>query len=196
LSEIKVLDEENSIALLIQGDQSAFRILVEQYQVPVRNICAGIVRDRHEAEDLAQEVFVEIYKSIRNFRGESRLSTWIYRVAVNKSLNFKRKKNRQLWLKPLEDFFTGEKNSDLHDPDSQPSYPLENQQRSQHLYKAMDTLPENQRVAFILNKYDDLSYKEISEVMGISLSGVESLIHRAKVNLQKKLWDCFKKDCL
>lgn len=196
MSETTVLDEEKNIALLIRGDESAFKSLVEQYQVPVRNICAGIVKDRHEAEDLAQEVFVEVFKSIRNFRGDSRLSTWIYRVAVNKSLNHKRKKNRQKWLKPVEDFFTGERATESGDPGSHPSYPLENQQRSQHLYKAMDALPENQRIAFVLNKYDELSYKEISEVMGISLSGVESLIHRAKVNLQKKLWDCFKKDCL
>jgi RNA polymerase sigma-70 factor (ECF subfamily) len=188
--------EEDIIRGLKEGDSRKFKELVDQYQVQVRNICAGIVKDRHEAEDLAQEVFIEVYKSIRNFRGESRLSTWIYRVAVNKSLNYKRKKNRQRWVKPLEDFFTGDKSSDFQDPGSQPSYPLENHQRSQHLYKALDTLPENQRIAFVLNKYDELSYKEISDVMGISLSGVESLIHRAKVNLQKKLWDCFKKDGL
>ena len=82
--------EEDIIRGLKEGDSRKFKELVDQYQVPVRNICAGIVKDRQEAEDLAQEVFVEVFKSIRNFRGESRLSTWIYRVAVNKSLNFKR----------------------------------------------------------------------------------------------------------
>jgi len=190
------LEEEKVIAALKRGDQMAFKTLVEQYQVVVRNMCAGIIKDRHEAEDIAQEVFVEVYRSINNFREESRLSTWIYRIAVNKSLNHNRKKERHRWLKPVEDFFVGGRTAEDLDPGSHPSHHLENRQRSHYLHMAMDTLPENQRVAFVLNKYDDLSYKEISEVMGLSLSGVESLIHRAKVNLQKKLWDCFKKDCL
>jgi RNA polymerase sigma-70 factor (ECF subfamily) len=73
---------------------------------------------------------------------------------------------------------------------------LENTQRTALLHEAIDALPKNQRVAFTLNKYEDLSYKEISEVMQISLSSVESLIHRAKKNLQKKLYTCYKKKCI
>ena len=69
-------------------------------------------------------------------------------------------------------------------------------QRAEMLHQAIDQLPENQRTAFTLNKYEDLSYQEIAEVMEMSLSSVESLIHRAKKNLQKKLYDCYKKKCI
>jgi len=191
-----VLNGENLIKGLVQEDPHTYRTLVDQFQVPVRNICAGIIHNRHEAEDLAQEVFVEVFRSIRNFRGDSKLSTWIYRIAVNKSLNHKRKQNRQKWLYPFGISLSEERSPDYIDPDQLPSLNIENQQRMQHLQQALDALPENQRIAFVLNKYEELPYKEIAEVMDLSLSGVESLIHRAKVNLQKKLWDCYKKECL
>jgi len=190
------LNEKSLIEGLVLGDPHTYKTLVDQFQVPVRNICAGIITNRHEAEDLAQEVFVEVFRSVGNFRGDSKLSTWIYRIAVNKSLNHKRKQKRQMWLDPFGIFLSEEKSPYSADPENLPSQNIENQQRMQHLHKALDTLPENQRTAFVLNKYEDLSYKEISEVMNMTLSGVESLIHRAKVNLQKKLWDCFKKDCI
>jgi len=77
-----------------------------------------------------------------------------------------------------------------------PDAGMENSQRARMLHEAIDSLPKNQRVAFTLNKYEALSYKKISEVMEVSVASVESLIHRAKKNLQKKLYDCYKKSCL
>jgi RNA polymerase sigma-70 factor, ECF subfamily len=189
------LDEKDFIKGLMEGDSRIFKELVEKYQLPVINTCLGIVHNRHDAEDLAQDVFVEVFRSIQNFRSDSKLSTWIYRIAVNKSINFVRRKKRQKWLSSLEEFITGKHETEImSSPDSLPSSGLENMQRQQELHRAMDVLPENQRIAFTLNKYEELSYHEISEVMNLSLSGVESLIHRAKINLQKKLWASYKKE--
>ena len=191
------MDEKDFIKGLLDGDSRIFKELVEKYQLPVINTCLGIVHNRQDAEDIAQDVFVEIFRSIQSFRADSKLSTWIYRIAVNKSINRVRRQKRQKWLSPLEELITGKHGTEIiTDPTSLPSSELENRQRQHKLHIAMDTLPENQRIAFTLNKYEELSYHEISEVMNLSLSSVESLIHRAKVNLQKKLWYCYKKDSL
>ena len=181
----------------MDGDDRAFKELVEKFQQPVINTCLGVVHNRHDAEDVAQDVFVEVFRSVKSYRSDSKLSTWIYRIALNKSINFIRRQKRQKWLSPLEEVFTGKLAADVPDsPASLPSSEMETRQRQKNLHTAMDALPENQRVAFILNKYDGLSYQEISEVMNLSLSSVESLIHRAKMNLQKKLWSCYKKESL
>jgi RNA polymerase sigma-70 factor, ECF subfamily len=191
------LDEKDIIKGIIEGESRTFTALVDQYQVPVFNTCLGIVQNHHDAEDIAQEVFIGIFRSIRGFRSDSKLSTWIYRIAVNKSINFVRKQKRQKWLTPLGDFFTGKSEPEFHSASSAPySSEIEKQQRMQHLHAAIDALPENQRIAFTLNKYDELSYLEISEIMNLSVSSVESLIHRAKVNLQKKLWSSYKKETI
>jgi RNA polymerase sigma-70 factor (ECF subfamily) len=179
----------------MEGESRTFKELVDQYQVPVFNTCLGIVHNRQDAEDLAQDVFIEIFRSVSGFRSDSKLSTWIYRIAVNKSINFVRKQKRQKWLTPIEAFFSGKSDPEFHSTSTDsPSSEIEKQQRMQHLHVAIDALPENQRIAFTLNKYDEFSYLEISEIMNLSVSSVESLIHRAKVNLQKKLWSSYKKE--
>lgn len=191
------MNEEEIIQKLKSGDSSAFRNLVDKYQLPVMNTCLGIIHHRHDAEDLAQDVFIEVFRSIQSFRADSKLSTWIYRIAVNKSINFIRKQKRKQWLLPLEDLFTGKQDTESRlTTETTPSTDIEKGQRIQKLNSAIDSLPESQRIAFTLHKYDELSYSEISEVMNLSISAVESLIHRAKINLQKKLWACYKKEAI
>lgn len=191
------MDEKDFIKGLLDRDSRTFKELVEKYQLQVINTCRGIVHNLQDAEDISQDIFIEIFRSIQNFREDSKLSTWIYRIAVNKSINWVRRQKRQKWLSPMEELISGKHETEIISaPVSLPSSELENRQKQQKLQLAMDTLPENQRIAFTLNKYEELSYQEISEVMNLSLSGVESLIHRAKVNLQKKLWSCYKKDSL
>ena len=183
-------DESVLIKRIKSGDHLAFEEIVDQYKQMVINTCIGLLHHNEDAEDVAQEVFIEIYQSIHQFREASKLSTWIYRIAINKSLNFIRKKKGSRWIRSIESFFTGEKKQVLEIPDKQSDQPeelLEKKERADKLYHAIDSLSENQRIAFTLHKYDDLPYKEIAEVMNLSLSAVESLIHRAKKNLQKKL---------
>lgn len=191
------MNDQQIIERLKQGDETVFRQLVEQHQKMVVNTCFSLVHETDDADDLAQEVFIEVFNSIDRFRADAKLSTWLYRIAVNKSLNFIRDNKKRKFFKKIEDVFTGRNysDSDAGLSSDEPDLNLQEIQKAAIIHKAIDSLAENQRVAFTLNKYEDLSYKEISEVMGLSLSSVESLIHRAKKNLQEKLYDCYKKDC-
>jgi RNA polymerase sigma-70 factor (ECF subfamily) len=177
------------------GNQHVFRMFVEKHQLPVFKVCNGFIHNKEDSEDIAQEVFVEVYQSIHNFRGEAKLSTWLYRIAVNKSLNYLRKNKIKKNLKSIESLFAGNKNrlDEIEDNNLRPDENIEQNERSGILFRAVNSLSTNQRIAFILNKYEDLSYKEIAEIMNTSLPAVESLIHRAKINLQKKLFVHYKK---
>jgi RNA polymerase sigma-70 factor (ECF subfamily) len=193
------MSEAEIIQKLQQGDEKAFRQLVENYRQLVVNTCFGLVHNSEDAEDIAQDVFIEVFRSVSKFRADSKLSTWLYRIAVNRSLNFIRDNKRRKFTQSLGEIFVpGKEKPGSFSPEkaSAPDTEVENSERAEMLHKAIDSLPENQRVAFTLNKYDDLSYKQIAEVMETSVSSVESLIHRAKKNLQKKLYTCYKKNCI
>lgn len=185
-------DKELIDQIVKHNSQKAFEGLVNQYQSQVAKICIGFVSSYTDAEDLTQEVFIEVFQSLKSFRSESKLSTWIYRIAVNKSLNYIRKKRREKLFRSIDSFFStkGELSEPLEVIDkggNNADSKIERSERKAMLKIAINKLPENQRIAFILSKYQDLSYKEISEVMSISLSSVESLLFRAKTNLQKYL---------
>ncbi len=180
-----------------RGDQQAFKLLFDKYHVKVFSTCMGFVHNKNDADDITQEVFIEVYKSANKFRGDSKLSTWLYRIAVNKSLNFIRDNKKSDWLRSIETIFTGSPSNELeknHNSGYDPEMIMENKEKAEILHQTIDSLPTNQKIAFTLNKYEDLYYKQISEVMDISLSSVESLIHRAKKNLQKKLLNYYKKN--
>ncbi len=181
------------------GNEQAFKELVEKYQKPVVNTCFGILHNKDDAEDVAQDVFIEVFRSVQNFRADSKISTWLYRISVNRSLNFIRDNKKRKWFHSFDDIVKS-KNSGLENlisaKNDNPDFGIENLQRTNMLHEAINSLPKNQKIAFSLNKYEDLSYKEISEIMEVSVSSVESLIHRAKKNLQKKLYVCYKKKCI
>lgn len=187
------------IEQLKQGNEQAFRKLVEHYQKMVVNTCYGILHNYEDAEDVAQDVFVEVYRSIDNFRADSRLSTWLYRIAVNRSLNHIRDNKKHRWFNSFESDVRTE-NKKLLQVESnqadQPEFELENKQRAVILHEAINSLPGNQKVAFTLSKYEELSYQEIAAIMELSVSSVESLLFRAKKNLQKKLYTCYKRKCM
>lgn len=189
------MTEEDLIKGIQAGNEEAFRVLFDTFRQRVFNTCNSIIHNATDSDDLVQEVFVEIYRSSAKFRGDSRLSTWIYRIAFNKSLNHMRQLNRRKWYQSIENLAGLNLKQTIHTPGmKQPDAELEEKQKSERLHAAIDDLPENQRTAFLLNKYEDLSYMEIAEVMNTSHSAVESLIHRAKTNLQKKLYSFYKKN--
>ena len=191
------MNDREFIQQIKEGSEPAFRQLVEQYQQMVVNTCLGLIHNLDDTEDIAQEVFIEVFQSIHKFRSDSKLSTWLYRIAVNKSLNYIRDNKKRLLTGKIKDIFSriNDSHSDGCFSPDQPDTKLQEKQKAEFLHRAIDKLPKNQRVAFTLNKYEDLPYKEIAEVMAVSLSSVESLIHRAKKNLQTYLYDCYKKDC-
>jgi len=162
---------------------------VEQYSHDVIGTCHSFVSSRDDAEDVAQEVFIEVYKSIRQFRKESDLNTWIYRISINKSLDFLRKQKRKKRISDLKGLFLSK-----NKPNSSPHQQLEEKERKRILREQITLLPENQRITLVLSQFDKLSNKKIADIMESSESAVEALSYRAKVNLRKNLEKYFEKN--
>jgi RNA polymerase sigma-70 factor, ECF subfamily len=180
---------DNFVNDLKSGNEEAFKELVNLFQDRVINICFRFLNSREDAEDVAQEVFVEVYQSIHRFRGEAKLSTWIHRIAVSKSLDTIRKMKRKKRMAQLKSLFGLEAHEEpAASLTSNPDEALEQQERVMILQSCINELVENQKIAITLNKYEGFSYKEIAEIMGTSLSSVESLIHRGMKNLKEKLF--------
>lgn len=177
---------------LIAGHTSAYRELVEKFQERVIRTCYSFVHNQQDAEDLAQEVFLEVFHSVVRFRGRSGLGTWIYRIAVNKSLNYVRKSKQYAFLERLQNIFN---NGIVAEPAIEPPSEIEDESENRRriLHQAIDLLPKKQRTAFLLHKYEEMPYKEIAGVMNITLPAVESLMHRAKSNLQDSILRLTKK---
>ncbi len=179
-----------------KGNQKAFKLFVEKYQLSVTKVCTGFLHNKEDAEDVTQEVFIEVYRSIHKFRGESKLSTWLHRIAVNKSLNHLRKNKIKKHTDNIESLLTAGRSQINTLEDANNTHPEKNYEeceKARILHQAVNSLSTNQRISFVLNKYEDLSYKEIAEIMNTTTAAVESLIHRAKINLQKKLYNYYKK---
>jgi RNA polymerase sigma factor (sigma-70 family) len=178
---------------LQENDETAFRELFDRFGTLVYNTSLGILQEEEDASDITQEVFISAFQSIKGFKGDSKLSTWLYKISVTKSLEHLRKKKRKKRSGlTISLFGSGESIKPLNENSFyHPGVQLENKERAAILFGAIDLLPENQKVAFILNKVECLSYQETAEVMEISVSSVESLIFRAKQRLQVLLKDYY-----
>jgi len=182
------LVEEHLVEALKNRQQSAFRQLVDQYQHMVFNTALSMIHNQEEAEDIAQEVFIQVYESVQKFKGESKLSTWIYRITITKVLDWQRHKQRKKRFALITSLFGANNEVEKDVPDFvHPGVLMENKERSAILFKALDKLPENQRVAFVLNKVEGQNYQHVADIMGVSVGAVESYMHRAKQNLRKLL---------
>ncbi len=188
LATMPVLNEWNLIERLKEGDQTAFKEVVESSQGLVYNTALGIVQNPEDAEDVAQEVFVQLYESIKTFKGESKLTTWLYRITVSKAMDHLRRKKRKKRFAFVQSLF-GANEELVHDPPDfvHPGVSLDNKEKAKELFKAIDLLPEKQKIAFTLNRIEGLSYQEISDIMKLTVASVESLLHRARKNLRKNL---------
>lgn len=182
------MNEQELIQGLRNGEETAFKYLVDNYRDRVYNTALGIVQNAEDAEDVSQEVFIQVYRSIGSFKGESKLSTWLYRIATTRSLDLLRSRKSKKRFGLLQRLF-GDENEPVYElPDfNHPGVALERKENAAKLFKAINRLPENQKIAFTLHKLEDLSYQEVSEIMQTTLPAVESLMHRAKQNLKKIL---------
>jgi RNA polymerase sigma factor (sigma-70 family) len=182
------LDDEITISRIISGDRGAFTLLFENYKDKVYNTALGLLRNQRDAEDITQEVFVEIFLSVKHFKGRSKLSTWIYRITVSKALDLIRRNKRKKRFAFIMNLFR-EKGELLNDPPDfiHPGVIAENKELSGILFNAMAKLPQSQKIAYTLCKVEGLSYEETADVMNVSLSSVESLMFRAKQNLRSLL---------
>ena len=185
--------ETDLITLLKQKDRVAFKSIVETWQNTVYNTAVGILQNAEDAEDVTQEVFIRVFESVSSFKGESKFSTWVYRITVSKAMDHIRKKKRKKRFAFIQGLY-GKNDEPVIDPPDffHPGISMENKENAAVLFKAMEQLPPNQKTAFVLNKVEGLSYLEIGEVMKITDSAVDALLHRAKTNLKKILEDYYK----
>ena len=185
------LDPDAALMLRVkQGDTAAFTGLVEKYKQPVMNLAYRTLRDETEAEDLAQTVFVQAWKSAARYQPTAKFSTWLFTIARNLCLNEIRRRKRH----PAESL-----DQTRDDADDQPLLQIEDKriaaapqellrgELEQKVDEAVSALPENQRTALLLCRQEELSYEEIAAVLGCSLSATKSLIHRARETLKSKL---------
>lgn len=165
----------------------SFQDSYNQYQVLVYNVALNYLQNTEDAEEITQDVFVQVYNSLHKFEKKSTLKTWIYRITINKCLDFIKHKKSKKRL-----FIFGNKSQNENEylnvsNFEHPGILLENKEKSIILFKVINELSENQKTAFLLSKIDGLSNPEVSEIMQLSISSVESLIFRAKNNLKEKL---------
>jgi RNA polymerase sigma-70 factor (ECF subfamily) len=192
LSDQKILVER-----LKTGNEAAFAELLDEFQQKVFHTCLSFVPNKEDAEDVAQEVFLEVYKSVHKFKGNSKLSTWIYKITTNKCLEFIRKKSAKKRFAFMQSITGNEVPLDRTNFFTEFNHPgilLENKEKTETIYRAINSLPDSQRVVFTLAKLDGKSYQEIVEITGKSLSSVESIMFRAKKGLQQKLENFYKKE--
>jgi RNA polymerase sigma-70 factor, ECF subfamily len=173
-----------------QGDMAAFEELVEKYKQPVLNLLYRTLPDATEAEDLAQNVFLQVYKSAHRYRVSAKFSTWLFTIARNLCLNEIRRRSRHP-AESLELAHPEYEDQPLRQhPDKRTFSPpdqLLQDELAEKVAEALDALPENQRTAILLFREEEMSYEEISQVLGCSLSATKSLIHRGRETLKQKL---------
>ena len=170
--------EQDLIGRCMRGDEVAFAQLVENYKVMVFNIADRMVRDRSASEDLAQEVFLRVYRGLKSFRGDAKLSTWIYQIAYRVCLEELQKPHRRQRYVSLE-VDAGE----LHFEDAGPA----GVDLGETLDHYLDRLPPHYRMALVLYYLQDRKYEEIAAVMEIPIGTVKTYLHRAKAYLRKQL---------
>ena len=173
-----------------EGDVEAFEEIVDRYKGPVMNFVARMINDRTEAEDLAQNVFVQVFKSAHRYKVSARFSTWLFTIARNLCLNEirRRKRHPAESIDQIQDGLEGASARQFEDVKSDaPPLALLRSELEAKVDEAVQALPESQRTALLLYQRHELSYEEISEVMQSSLSATKSLIHRARETLRQRL---------
>lgn len=170
------------IQSILRGNKQDFGSLIKKYEKNVFRTAIGFLHNNEDAEDITQDVFVKIYQSLSSFNGKSAFSTWLYRITVNTSLNYLRKKKRRnLWVQ-LSDLLL-----QIPSTDKSPELYLSEKSEKATIQIAIDSLPEKQQQAFVLTRYEELPQKQVAEIMKISVGAVEQLILRAQNNLKKRL---------
>ena len=173
-------------------NQSHFEKLYHEYKTLVFNVALNYLQNVEDAEEITQDVFVKVYHSLESFNQKSSYKTWIYRITINQCLDYIKQKNSQKRF-----FIFGKKSQNEQEylnkaTFEHPGILMENKEEAAILFEVINTLTENQKTAFLLSKLDGLSNQEISEIMQLSISSVESLVFRAKATLQEKLAEKFK----
>lgn len=171
-----------------KGEMGAFRELVERYKKKLYYLSLDLTGNHHDAEDLSQDVFIKAYRSLKNFRGDAKFNSWLYRIAVNTCISQKRKKS--LSSMTLQEDFDGDSDqqhfnekTSIHNPERTAEAGL----MQQHINHALQRLTPRERSVFVLRHYNDLPLKEIAHILKITEGTVKSMLFRAIQRLQKEL---------
>jgi len=186
------VDEDIKLMLgLKAGDREAFNRIVEKHSKSIINFIYRFTASREDAEDLAQDVFIRVYNAAQSYSPSAKFTTWIYRIASNISIDFIRKRKGEKNNSSLDEKFEtdegspGNQTADINAP--QPDKEAEQNETNEEINGVLQSLPENQRAAIIMKIYEDRPYAEIAQVLGVSISSVESLIFRARSSLKTRL---------
>ncbi len=182
------MDQDLELMLRVRaGDDSSFGELLRRYRVPLVNYFARMTRDPAQAEDLAQEVFLRVYKARNRYQPEARFTTWLYRIATNLALNAIRDRKEVDPLPKKGSLERDSESSRVVDPKPTVEQRLMETDRRRLIRQAIEALPENQRAAVILHKYQEVDYRQIAKILGVSVSAVKSLLFRAYESLRVRL---------
>lgn len=172
--------------LQFRDDPAAYRAFILEHQDRVFNLVLNKVQQWEDAEEITQDVFIDVFRKPEAFRGEAAVSTWLFRIAVNKCIDHLRRKNsrgRNLFTRLFSSLPEKQESADfIH-----PGVLSENQEQAAFLFKALKQLPEKQHTAWVLSEMDSRTNKEISEIMDLTVSSVESLLFRARQNIRRIL---------
>lgn len=182
-------DENDLIKEIATGNEIALKKLYDHYSVKVFNTAISYTKNHEDAEELLQDVFITIFNTAQQFRSDASVSTWIYRITINKSIDFVRKKNASKRRGIFISLYKKDSEVQMIEPVDfvHPGVKMENVENSKLLFRVIDRLVDNQKTAFILTQVEGLSQKEVAEIMDTSRKSVESLLQRARKNLRKEL---------
>lgn len=191
-AQLALRDPDTRLMLAVRDDQpGAFEELVQRYQSRLVGVLHHLVGNATEAEDLGQEVFLRVYRARKKYRARCKFSTWLFTIANNLALNNLRstQRKRAVSLNTRDSGPLGPRPAErlVRDSGSQPSKRIQQQEMAAVVRAALDQLNERQRMAVVLNKFEDMGYAEIAEIMGLTTKGVKSLLCRARVNLRAAL---------
>ncbi len=191
----RIVHDDELILRLQRGDEWAFQLLVRRFRKKIFAIAFGITLDPEESQDIVQEVFLQAYRSIVSFRGDSSLATWLHRITINRCLNWKRRWARRFkWMHVSIDDIDQQPLAELDSGEPDPESRVADAQTRQQIDKALKMLPDQARTVFVLRELEGLSYEEIATVTGIKLGTVRSRLFYARKRLQEILTTRVKED--
>lgn len=175
------MEDFELIESVLKGNERDFERLIKMYESGVFRVVIGLLHNKEDAEEVTQDVFLKLYSSLSSFDRRAAFTTWLYRIAINTSLNFLRKKRNKVFWSELKTIFQFSS--------KEPSAEAKMTERLDYeiVKHAIDSLPKNQRLAFVLTKYEELPQRQVAEIMKTSEGAVEQLVLRAKNNLRKKM---------
>ena len=181
------MSDEELVEKIKKGDIDAYEEIIKKYENKVCGIIYHMIKNQNDVEDLAQEVFIKVYKNLSKFKGDSSLYTWIYKITVNLCLDEVKKRKNIIYLDEKLEVEDGELERELPSSDKTQVELYEEKELKEKLHKCIGKLPEKQRVMIVLRDIKGFSYEEISEITSVKLGTVKSQINRARLKLKELL---------